>query len=61
MEYRSGLLASRGYIALSLEFCDHKNEVGKPRNVGIEYFEVLDTFITTYGYCSCKLLKRRHT
>ncbi|KAG7324009.1 hypothetical protein KOW79_012025 [Hemibagrus wyckioides] len=39
VEYRSGLLASRGYAALSLEYCDHKDEVGKPRNVGIEYFE----------------------
>ncbi|KAK3558389.1 hypothetical protein QTP86_017996 [Hemibagrus guttatus] len=45
VEYRSALLASRGYVALSLEYCDHKDEVGKPQNVGIEYFEAAITLL----------------
>ncbi|XP_060742719.1 bile acid-CoA:amino acid N-acyltransferase-like [Tachysurus vachellii] len=39
VEYRSALLASKGYVALSLEYSDQKDAVGKPRTVGIEYFE----------------------
>lgn len=49
MEYRSALLASKGYVALSLEYSDQKDAVGKPRTVGIEYFEVLDFILQNMG------------
>lgn len=40
MEYRSALLASRGYVSLSLGYSDKMDVGEKPRHVGIDYSEV---------------------
>ncbi|XP_066525092.1 acyl-CoA thioesterase 19 [Hoplias malabaricus] len=39
VEYRSALLASRGYVTLSLEYMDLMTPDGKPYNVDNKYFE----------------------
>lgn len=49
LEYRSALLASRGYAALSLDYTGHVDTDGKPRHLGIDYFEVLLFYFIIYG------------
>ncbi|KAI4872122.1 hypothetical protein NFI96_031072 [Prochilodus magdalenae] len=39
VEYRSALLASRGYVSLALEYVGLVSPDGRPVNVGNEYFE----------------------
>ncbi|KAI5627043.1 peroxisomal acyl-CoA thioesterase 2b like 3 [Silurus asotus] len=45
VEYRSSLLASRGYISLSLEYCAPLDNSEKPRHLGIDYFETAITML----------------
>ncbi|XP_036432021.1 acyl-CoA thioesterase 19 isoform X2 [Colossoma macropomum] len=39
VEFRSALLASRGYVSLSLQYIGLMGADGKPHNVGSDYFE----------------------
>ncbi|XP_076863383.1 acyl-CoA thioesterase 19 [Brachyhypopomus gauderio] len=45
VEYRSALLASRGYVSLTLEYIGLMDAEGKPRNVGNDYFEAAFTVL----------------
>lgn len=53
VEYRSALLASRGYVALSLEYLGRVDADGKPYQVDSSYFEVYASKIATFAYFSC--------
>lgn len=53
VEYRSALLASRGYVALSLEYLGRVDANGKPYEVDNEYFEVFTSKVMTSVYFSC--------
>ncbi|XP_026876553.2 acyl-CoA thioesterase 19 [Electrophorus electricus] len=45
VEYRSALLASKGYVSLTLEYIGLVNADGKPYNVGSDYFEAAFTVL----------------
>lgn len=42
MEYRSALLASRGYVSLALEYMTPKSTGSTVQHVGNDYFEVMN-------------------
>lgn len=49
VEYRSALLASRGYVALALEYIGRVDAAGKPYQVNNEYFEVFASKPITFA------------
>lgn len=49
VEYRSALLASRGYVALALEYIGRVDADGKPYQVDSYYFEVFASNIMTFA------------
>ncbi|MCI4381841.1 hypothetical protein PGIGA_G00256650 [Pangasianodon gigas] len=52
VEYRSALLASRGYVSLSLEYSAETDAGGKPRHVEIDYFEAAITVLRQHPQVS---------
>lgn len=49
VEYRSALLASNGYVALSLEYIGRVDANGKPYQVDNDYFEVFASRLMTFA------------
>ncbi|MCJ8750330.1 hypothetical protein PDJAM_G00262310, partial [Pangasius djambal] len=52
VEYRSALLASRGYVSLSLEYSAEMDPGGKPWHIGIDYFEAAITVLRQHPQVS---------
>ncbi|KAI5627046.1 peroxisomal acyl-CoA thioesterase 2b like 3 [Silurus asotus] len=52
VEYRSALLASRGYVALALEYIGRVDTDGKPYKVDNEYFEAAFTVLKEHPQVS---------
>lgn len=49
VEYRTALLASRGYVALTLEYIGRVGADGKPYQVDNAYFEVFASNVMTFA------------